>query len=45
MGKTGVLYGDDVKDLFLDAQAKGYAIPAVNVTSSSTVIAALEAAR
>ncbi|KAG2735281.1 hypothetical protein G9P44_001495 [Scheffersomyces stipitis] len=43
--KSGVIYGDDVKDLFLYAQAKGFAIPAINVTSSSTVVAALEAAR
>lgn len=43
--KSGVIYGDDVRDLFLYAQQKGFAIPAINVTSSSTVVAALEAAR
>ncbi|KAI3402611.1 FBA1 [Candida oxycetoniae] len=43
--KTGVVYGQDVKDLFDYAQEKGFAIPAINVTSSSTVVAALEAAR
>lgn len=43
--KSGVIYGDDVKELFLYAQEKGFAIPAINVTSSSTVVAALEAAR
>ncbi|KAI5949859.1 FBA1 [Candida jiufengensis] len=43
--KSGVIYGDDVKDLFDYAQEKGFAIPAINVTSSSTVVAALEAAR
>lgn len=43
--KSGVLYGDDVRQLFLYAQKKGFAIPAINVTSSSTVVAALEAAR
>ncbi|ODV66278.1 hypothetical protein HYPBUDRAFT_110542 [Hyphopichia burtonii NRRL Y-1933] len=43
--KSGVIYGDDVRQLFLYAQAKGFAIPAINVTSSSTVVAALEAAR
>ncbi|KAJ9629730.1 Fructose-bisphosphate aldolase 1 [Taxawa tesnikishii (nom. ined.)] len=43
--KTGVIYGEDVKDLFKYAQEKKFAIPAINVTSSSTVVAALEAAR
>ncbi|CAI6339969.1 unnamed protein product [Periconia digitata] len=43
--KTGVIYGDDVLKLFKNAQEQGYAIPAINVTSSSTVVASLEAAR
>ncbi|KAF2872091.1 hypothetical protein BDV95DRAFT_635807 [Massariosphaeria phaeospora] len=43
--KAGVIVGDDVLALFKHAQDKGYAIPAINVTSSSTVVAALEAAR
>ncbi|CCE86459.1 Piso0_004949 [Millerozyma farinosa CBS 7064] len=43
--KSGVIYGDDVRQLFLYAQKKGFAIPAINVTSSSTVVAALESAR
>ncbi|KAF2473322.1 uncharacterized protein BDR25DRAFT_302266 [Lindgomyces ingoldianus] len=43
--KTGVIVGDDVLKLFNYAQEKGFAIPAINVTSSSTVVAALEAAR
>lgn len=43
--KTGVITGDDVLALFKDAHKQGYAIPAINVTSSSTVVAALEAAR
>lgn len=43
--KTGVIVGDDVKALFDYAQKEGFAIPAINVTSSSTVVAALEAAR
>ncbi|SPQ24999.1 b22cf2b2-2726-40ff-a18e-9f7ceaa31ea0 [Thermothielavioides terrestris] len=42
---VGVLYGDDVLKLFTYAREKGFAIPACNVTSSSTVVAALEAAR
>jgi len=43
--KTGVIVGDDVLKLFNYAQEKEFAIPAINVTSSSTVVAALEAAR
>ncbi|EME47541.1 hypothetical protein DOTSEDRAFT_77822 [Dothistroma septosporum NZE10] len=43
--KTGVIYGEDVKNLFKYAQDKKFAIPAINVTSSSTVVASLEAAR
>ncbi|KAK9454360.1 hypothetical protein V1511DRAFT_460492 [Dipodascopsis uninucleata] len=43
--KSGVIVGDDVLNLFKYAQAKKFAIPAINVTSSSTVVAALEAAR
>jgi fructose-bisphosphate aldolase class II len=42
---AGVIYGDDVLKLFTYAREKGFAIPAVNVTSSSTVVASLEAAR
>jgi len=34
-----------VLKLFTYAREKGFAIPACNVTSSSTVVAALEAAR
>ncbi|KAF3159040.1 Fructose-bisphosphate aldolase 1 [Orbilia oligospora] len=43
--KTGVITGDDVLALFKHARENKYAIPAINVTSSSTVVAALEAAR
>jgi len=43
--KSGVIVGDDVLNLFKYAQQKNFAIPAINVTSSSTVVAALEAAR
>ncbi|EPX72213.1 fructose-bisphosphate aldolase Fba1 [Schizosaccharomyces octosporus yFS286] len=42
---TGVISGDNVLKLFTYAREHGFAIPAINVTSSSTVIAALEAAR
>jgi fructose-bisphosphate aldolase class II len=43
--KAGVITGDDVLKLFNYAQEHNFAIPAINVTSSSTVVAALEAAR
>ncbi|KAF2145163.1 uncharacterized protein K452DRAFT_265846 [Aplosporella prunicola CBS 121167] len=43
--KTGVIYGDDVLKLFKYCQEHKFAIPAINVTSSSTVVASLEAAR
>ncbi|OLL21726.1 Fructose-bisphosphate aldolase 1, partial [Neolecta irregularis DAH-3] len=42
---NGVLTGDNVLKLFEYAREKKFALPAVNVTSSSTVIATLEAAR
>ncbi|AET39602.1 fructose-bisphosphate aldolase FBA1 Ecym_4569 [Eremothecium cymbalariae DBVPG len=43
--KSGVIVGDDVAALFKYAREHEFAIPAINVTSSSTVVAALEAAR
>ncbi|ATY65807.1 fructose-bisphosphate aldolase, class II [Cordyceps militaris CM01] len=43
--KSGVIVGDDVLRLFEYAREKKFAIPAINVTSSSTVVASLEAAR
>jgi len=43
--KAGVITGDDVLALFTYARENKFAIPAINVTSSSTVVAALEAAR
>jgi len=43
--KKGVIVGDDVLRLFKYAREHEFAIPAVNVTSSSTTVAALEAAR
>ncbi|KZL80556.1 fructose-bisphosphate aldolase [Colletotrichum incanum] len=43
--KPGVVYGDDLLKLFNYAKEKEFAIPAANVTSSSTAVAALEAAR
>jgi len=41
----GVITGDNVLKLFKYAQEKQFAIPAINVTSSSTIVAVLEAAR
>lgn len=43
--RAGVLYGDEVTEVFNHAQANNFALPAVNVTSSSTVNAVLETAR
>ena len=40
----GVLTGDVVQKVFSDAKENNYALPAVNVTSSSTVNSVLEAA-
>jgi fructose-bisphosphate aldolase class II len=42
---SGVITGDNLVKLFEYCQKKNFAIPAVNCTSSSTVNAALEAAR
>jgi len=43
--KKGVIVGDDVLKLFEYARDHEFAIPAINVTSSSTAVASLEAAR
>ncbi|SES92567.1 class II fructose-bisphosphate aldolase [Hymenobacter actinosclerus] len=43
--RAGVLYGDEVQQLFEHAKANGYALPAINVTGTDTVNAVLEAAR
>ncbi|MFO7922523.1 MAG: class II fructose-bisphosphate aldolase [Bacteroidales bacterium] len=43
--KPGVVTGDDVKTIFNNAKANNYAIPAVNVVSTNSVNAVLEAAR
>jgi fructose-bisphosphate aldolase class II len=42
--KPGVATGDDVQKIFKYAKEKGFALPAVNVTGSSTVNAVLETA-
>ena len=40
--KHGVLTGDDLQNLFQDAKENNYALPAVNVTNTSTVNSVLE---
>src|SRR5690606_28466112 len=42
--KPGVATGDEVQKIFQYAKQKGFALPAVNVTSSSTVNAVMETA-
>jgi fructose-bisphosphate aldolase, class II len=42
--KPGVATGDEVQEIFRYAKEKGFALPAINVTSASTVNAVLEAA-
>ncbi|EHO14305.1 class II fructose-bisphosphate aldolase [Myroides odoratimimus] len=42
--KPGVAFGDQVQEIFRYAKEKGFALPAVNVTSSSTINAVLETA-
>lgn len=42
--KSGVATGDQVQAIFQLAKEKGFALPAVNVTSSSTVNSVMEAA-
>lgn len=42
--KPGVATGDEVQEIFNYAKAKGFALPAVNVTGSSTINATLETA-
>lgn len=43
--KPGVLTGKDYLDFVQNAKTKGFAVPAVNITSTSTLNAALEAAQ
>ena len=43
--KKGVIAGDDVQEVFADAKKNRYALPAVNVTNTSTVNAVLETAK
>ena len=43
--RPGVLYGQEVRDLLNHAKENGYAIPAVNCVTSSSVNTVLEAAK
>ena len=43
--KPGVATGDQLIEIFNDARARGYALPAVNVTGTNTVNAVIETAR
>ena len=43
--RKGVIFGEEVEELYRYANDHDFAIPAVNVTSSSTVNAVLETAR
>jgi fructose-bisphosphate aldolase, class II len=43
--RAGVLHGDEVQEVFADANARDYALPAVNVTGTNTLNACLEAAK
>ncbi|RZJ64861.1 MAG: class II fructose-bisphosphate aldolase, partial [Flavobacterium sp.] len=42
--KPGVATGDQVQEIFKYAKEKGFALPAVNVTGSSTINGVLETA-
>jgi fructose-bisphosphate aldolase class II len=43
--ETGVITGDDLQKVFAVAKEEGFALPAVNVISSTSINAALEAAK
>jgi fructose-bisphosphate aldolase class II len=43
--ETGVVTGDDLQKVFAVAKEEGFALPAVNVISSTSINAALEAAK
>jgi len=42
--KSGVLSGEQLQEVFIDAKKNKYALPAVNVTNTSTVNAVMESA-
>ena len=43
--QPGIIYGEKLQELFAYAKEKGFAIPAVNVTGSDTINAAMETAK
>ena len=43
--RSGVLFGDEIREVFDDAKLNGYALPAVNVIGSSSVNAVMETAK
>jgi fructose-bisphosphate aldolase, class II len=43
--RSGVLFGDEVQEVFADAHKQGYALPGVNVIGTNTVNGCLEAAK
>ncbi|MGA0434354.1 MAG: class II fructose-bisphosphate aldolase, partial [Flavobacteriales bacterium] len=43
--RSGVLWGEEVREVFQDAQDRGYALPAVNVIGSNSMNAVLETAK
>ena len=43
--RSGVLFGEEVKAVFDDAKARGYALPAVNVIGTNSINSVMETAR
>jgi fructose-bisphosphate aldolase class II len=43
--RAGVLFGDEVLEVYKDAHKNGYALPAVNVTGNNTINSVLETAK
>ncbi len=43
--RSGVLFGEEVQEVFADAHAKGYALPGVNVIGTHSANGCLEAAK
>ncbi len=43
--RSGVLFGDEVQQVFADAHSKGYALPGVNVIGTNSINGCLEAAK
>lgn len=43
--RTGVLFGEELTELYNDANANNYALPAVNVVGTNTINAVMETAR